>query len=129
MEARQRLLNKVTSNRELEKKHLRIYAILSNCGPMTGEQLKRRCKLNFYSETVRNRLTELKKLGMVIVIGKTISEVSGRKISVFDITDRVHPMDIDLKESQLKKLKSALKEVISKGQTKKFRELIKGITL
>lgn len=91
----------------LSERKEQVYKIVYEYGPMTGEQVSRKARelfgLNGTSESIRNRLTELRDMGVLQEKGTTMAG-SGHVI-VWDITGEL-PV-------KLKKLKPVYKWICS----------------
>ena len=68
----------------LSKRRFQVYNVLYNNGPLTGAQVAVRVKKLYgswgQSETIRNRITELRDAGVVTELNEVICPVSGRKV-------------------------------------------------
>ena len=66
----------------------KVYEILFKHGPLTGAQVSKQYKELYdcskHSETVRNRITELIQMNVVIEIGTIVCPISGKKVLLFD---------------------------------------------
>ena len=84
--------NEIKENGLLSKKRFQVYDILFRLGPMTGAQvsnvIKKGNTKNAYSETVRNRLTELRNSGVVREVGEVICPITGRRVIQWDVTKK-----------------------------------------
>lgn len=78
----------------LSQKRQRVYDIFfSNQIPMTGAEVAEKYKQAYpsaeHSETIRNRITELKAQGLVQEVGTTTCTKTQRQVSSFIITNSV----------------------------------------
>ena len=115
---RVKLLDTIKHERLLSKRRYQVYQILSDQGPMTGSQCSDEWKLNrdhlANSETVRNRITELIKMGAVEKVGEHTDLETGKSVSVFDVTDSL-PMPYKKNKTraqQIRELKAQLNESV-----------------
>lgn len=80
----------------LSKRRLQVYQVLYEHGPLTGGQLSEIVKNKFgewgQSETVRNRLPELRNSGVVKECGTIKCPTSGNEVILWDVTDK-YPTD------------------------------------
>ena len=75
-----------------------VYKCIYNHGYITGSQTKKILnKSNQLSESVRNRITELKDMGLVEELGTVLCEYTNRQVLLFDVTDRKVPLPIPMK--------------------------------
>jgi len=134
---RHETISKVLNNKSISESHKEIYSIIAHYGPINGLTVKKVCnRLHDGSETVRNRITELKKMGLVKTSGKSACKITKRLVFLFEITERSNPILID-KRSQfsiIKQengiLKRAIREVVRNNKiTNYFNELISSINL
>ena len=84
----------IEENGLLSKKQLRVYEILYLEGPMTGGELaqsynKTHGDASRYSESIRNRLTELFERGVAAHVDTRKCNVSGRRSIVWDVTKNI----------------------------------------
>ncbi len=90
--------NTIKENGLLSERRWRVYEILFKHGPMIGSQVAEAYREIYgrtsNSETVRNRLTELRDMGCVAEMGKTIDEKTGMSVIQWDVTKRV-PVKVD----------------------------------
>jgi len=74
----------------LSKRRLQVYEMLFFNGPMVGSEVARRVKAKYgswsESETIRNRLTELRNSGVVYEVGKAKDPKNGRIVILWDVT-------------------------------------------
>lgn len=82
----------------LSEKRFRVYAILFEFGPLIGSEVSKIYKAGYgqgsNSETVRNRLTELRNLGCIKEVGFAIDPITGMNVIKWDVTARL-PMKLD----------------------------------
>lgn len=113
----------------LSKKRLNVYEILVENGSLTGGELASLYKHVFndaarHSESIRNRLTELRDLGVIEEQGVRPCSISGRKSIVWAYNGKF-PRRISEKQ-RLKKQITAAKKRLAKLERKfqiKFGEL------
>ena len=82
--------NKIKEEGLLSKRRLQVYEVLYEHGPLVGSQIARRVKKNFgswcQSETIRNRLTELRDMGAVVERGEALDPQNGRRVILWDVS-------------------------------------------
>jgi DNA-binding Lrp family transcriptional regulator len=82
--------NTIKANGLLSEKRERVYRILYTFGPLIGSEVSQKYTDLFgktsASETIRNRLTELRDLGVVKEIGKQLDSKTGMKVILWDVT-------------------------------------------
>lgn len=80
----------ILENGLLSEKRQRVYEILYEHGPLIGAQVaelyKRKYGRTSASETIRNRITELRDLGVVKECGKSFDSNTGMKVILWDVT-------------------------------------------
>jgi hypothetical protein len=92
--------NTIKENGLLSQNRQRVYSIIFKNGPLTGAQVA----ALFYSkygrtsasETIRNRITELRNFGVVKEVGKTIDVNTAMKVLVWDVTSKL-PIKLERK--------------------------------
>ena len=81
---------KIRSSGLLSERRFQVYGILFREGPITGGQVARRMQelhnVGGFSESVRNRLTELREFGCVEEVGETPCPVTGNRSILWDVT-------------------------------------------
>lgn len=74
----------------LSMRRLQVYQVVFESGPLTGTQIAQKVKAQHgswsHSETIRNRLTELRDLGCVRELGEIKCPVTGRAAILWDVT-------------------------------------------
>lgn len=90
----------------LSQRRLQVYEILFHNGPLTGSQVARLVKSKYgswsQSETIRNRLTELRDMKCVIELGEVKCPTNGNTVILWDVTDSL-PVKLDLKKKPTRK--------------------------
>jgi hypothetical protein len=90
----------------LSKRRLQVYEILCMNGPLVGSEIARLVKEKYgawcESETIRNRLTEMRDQGFVCEVGKAIDPKNGRNVILWEIAARV-PEDKRVKRKSVKR--------------------------
>jgi len=85
----------IEANGLLSKRRLEVYECLFKDGPLTGAQVAVKIRRpNQVSETVRNRITELVKLGVAYEVKEVDCPVTHRQVILFDVTERL-PKDYE----------------------------------
>lgn len=81
---------KIRTSGILSERRLQVYEILYREGPLTGGQVARRMQelhnVGGFSESVRNRLTELRDRGCVEEVGEAPCPVTGNRSILWDVT-------------------------------------------
>lgn len=92
--------NQIKDDGLLSQNRLRVYSIIYKYGPLTGAQVAAlyysKHGRTSASETIRNRITELRNFGVVKETGKTIDEHTGMKVLVWDVTSKL-PIKLETK--------------------------------
>lgn len=73
----------------LSNKKMMVYEYLYNNGPLTGGELQVALGGSGVSESIRNRITELVRAGVVYEVKETICPITGRKVMLFDVTNKM----------------------------------------
>lgn len=96
-------LNKIKANGLLSERRLQVYEILFERGPLAGAQVsylyQQRHGKTARSETVRNRLTELRDLGVVAEVGHVEDPNTKMRVIQWDVTSRL-PQKIAKRETK-----------------------------
>lgn len=99
--------NQILDEGLLSKKRFEVYDYLYKSGPKTGAQISLAMRsYQQVSETVRNRLTELVKLGVVAELGIVTCPVTDRKVFLYDVTDKL-PVDYERPMTSKERMKKA----------------------
>lgn len=89
----------------LSKRRWQVYDILYQHGPLTGGEVASYMKsihgVRGFSESVRNRLTELREMGAAREVGETSCPVTGNQVILWDVTGDL-PRQIDKSVSPTK---------------------------
>lgn len=112
--------NRIKEEGLLSLRRQQVYSVLFEHGPLTGAQTAKIVK-EFYgswghSETIRNRLTELRDLGCVKELDKKPCPINGNVVIVWDVTSKI-PVETKKKESnaqKIKRLESTIEELNKK---------------
>jgi hypothetical protein len=77
----------------LSQRRWQVYDTLYNHGPLTGAQVAKLVKARYgkwcESETVRNRLTELREMEAIEELDEVACPTNGRRVILFDVTNRL----------------------------------------
>ena len=125
-EAYQSLVN----DGELSRKHGQIYSVLYRNGPLTAAEVKEFIRshtniiLSTNSETVRNRITELVKMGVVRIISKKKCEITGRNVFLYDVTMITHKKKLESKKEEVKKAVTKAIEILEHIECNAFIDKI-----
>lgn len=96
--------NDIISEGLLTKRRLEVYKCLYNSGPLTGAQVATLLRRpGSVSETVRNRITELVKQGVVYEVAEVVCPITGRNVLQFDVTDK-RPVDLPRQVTRKEKI-------------------------
>jgi len=99
----------------ISKRRAEVYQILSKYGPCTGSEASSKWKAvkgERNSENIRNRITELVKMGAVEIVGNAVDKHTGMKVSVYDLSKNVVVPLLKKPSSKdvIKKLKNQLEK-------------------
>lgn len=72
----------------LSFKRMMVYDYLYRNGPLTGGQVQKELGSGV-SESIRNRITELVKMGVVYEVRETKCPITGRNVMLFDVTENM----------------------------------------
>ena len=105
----------------LSEKRWRVYDIFYQLNrPLTGAEVSQIYKSNYpssqHSETIRNRITELKEMGLLAEFEVVDCTFTGRKVISFITTNNL-PEKLEKKETLNQKLNRILKQIESLGKT------------
>jgi Fe2+ or Zn2+ uptake regulation protein len=105
----------------LSEKRWRVYDIFYQLNrPLTGAEVSQIYKSNYpssqHSETIRNRITELKEMGLLAEFEVVDCTFTGRKVFSFITTNNL-PEKLEKKETLNQKLNRILKQIESLGKT------------
>jgi DNA-binding Lrp family transcriptional regulator len=113
----------IRDNGVLGEKQVRVYEILFNHGPLMGAQVSERFKSLYpaarHSETVRNRITELVKMGLVSKVGTSLDPQTKKASIVWDVTALDKPKEIVKTKSLRQQIKDLVEKVSSLEQENK----------
>ena len=99
----------------LSEKRWKVYDIFyQNNRPLTGAEVSQIYKANYpssqHSETIRNRITELKEMGLLAEFEIVDCTFTGRKVYTFVTTNNL-PEKLEKKETLNQKLEKILDEI------------------
>lgn len=99
----------------LSEKRKKVYDIFYQLNrPLTGAEVSQIYKANYpssqHSETIRNRITELKEMGLLAEFEMVDCTFTGRKVYTFVTTNNL-PEKLDKKETLNQKLDKILEEI------------------
>jgi len=99
----------------LSEKRQKVYDIFyHNQRPLTGAEVSQIYKANYpssqHSETIRNRITELKEMGLLCESGNVDCSFTGRSVMSFMTTNNL-PEKLEKKETLNQKLDKILEEI------------------
>ena len=85
--------NEIKSNGLLSLRRWQVYEVLYNLGPSTGAQIAKQVKAIYgswgHSETIRNRLTELRDTGCISECGEVDCPISGNRVLQWQTNDNL----------------------------------------
>lgn len=113
--------NEIKNSGLLSEKRWRVYDIFYQLNrPLTGAEVSQIYKSNYpssqHSETIRNRITELKEMGLLAEFEVVDCTFTGRKVFSFITTNNL-PEKLEKKETLNEKLNKILKQIESLGKT------------
>lgn len=90
------------------RKQLQVYNVIYKHGPMSGAEVSKFMRIagqrkNLESENVRNRITELVKLGIVREIGRDICPISNRSVLFFEVSGEMPAIQLEMLPRMTKK--------------------------
>ena len=90
-----------------------VYAALYEIGPAIANDCFRHIteQTGNLFENCHSRFTELREHGLAVEIGKEVDPVTGRKAALWDVTDRVHPLEVVKRTPKAQQVKALVKEV------------------
>lgn len=99
----------------LSEKRKKVYDIFYQLNrPLTGAEVSQIYKANYpssqHSETIRNRITELKEMGLLAEFEMVDCTFTGRKVYTFVTTNNL-PEKLDKKQTLNQKLDKILEEI------------------
>ncbi len=105
----------------LSDKRLKVFDIFwENPNGLTGTQVSHIFKSKYptseHSETIRNRITELRDMGVLYEAGVVECEYTNRKVMKFALTNNM-PVPLQKKQTLNEKIDSILESVIIFGKT------------
>ena len=118
----------------LSEKRQRVYELFFNSeksltGAEVSELYKQRYATSKHSETIRNRITELKEMGVICENGVVDCQFTGRSVMSFCTTNNL-PEKLEKKETlneKLNKIISDIKELGMVMQDEEQKELLREI--
>ena len=85
--------NEIKNNGLLSERRQRVYEIIFKLGAMSGAQVAneyyKRYGRTSASETIRNRITELRDMGVVKEVGKMLDVNTGMSVIKWEITNKL----------------------------------------
>lgn len=90
----------------LAKLNATVYAYIWNYGPITQKQVERALGDKTYS--IRPRFKPLEDMGLICIVGKEPCEETRKSNLLYDVTDRIKPLDRFEKRISAKKLEVGL---------------------
>lgn len=103
----------------LSEKRLRVYEIFYEYGELTGSQVSEIYKslhpTSQHSETIRNRITELRDMGVLEERGTTICHLTKREVLKFVLTDQL-PNKLEKKHTRKEQVDEVLEYITMIGK-------------
>lgn len=100
----------------LAEKNSLVYKHLFHNGATTQKKTER--FFNDRTYTLRPRFAQLEKMGLIQCVGEVECEETGKKNMLWDVTDRVHPLEIHstsiTKKEKIKKILNSFRELYKK---------------
>lgn len=93
--------NKIKENGLLAKRTWEVYDTLFNFGPLTGREVFDRLGKKGFTTHTASRLSELRDRCAITEVGKKVCSVTGMKVILWDVTDRV-PVKLDKHKTKCK---------------------------
>jgi predicted Zn-ribbon and HTH transcriptional regulator len=118
---------KILNNGLIGKKQQEVFKILFKYGPLTGAEVANMMAVlnqkSNVSETVRNRLNELKAMGIVTELPKAPCPVTGNTVYRYDVTSKL-PVKPPRKLSKKEKRASIKKQLVEVGRTAANKDIL-----
>jgi hypothetical protein len=129
------IYQEIRDNGLLAKRRMEVYDIIYKYGSMTGAEVSNMHKIKFgtigstVSETIRNRITELRDMGVVRELGTTKCPITNNTVILWDVTSNLpKKLKKRLSKKEKKELILADIEVFYKKITdKEIRKEIRAI--
>jgi hypothetical protein len=97
----------------LAEKNRVVYKHLFHSGATTQKKTER--FFNDRTYTLRPRFAQLEKMGLIECVGEEVCEETGKRNMLWDVTNRVHPIEIqpalDSKKDRVKNALDALRQL------------------
>jgi len=105
----------------ISDKRLKVFDIFyENPNGLTGSQVseiyKKKHPTSQHSETIRNRITELAEMGVIVELGVTECELTKRKVMKWCCIDKM-PIPLEKKQTKKEKIQEILKDVVDFGNS------------
>lgn len=118
--------NAILKNGLLSEKRLKVFDIFyENPNGLTGAEVSEIFRKNNptsqHSETIRNRITELVQMGVLIEVGIVPCKFSKRNVMKWRCVDKL-PIPLEKKQTKKEKIQEILKEISDFGRTLKKEE-------
>jgi Fe2+ or Zn2+ uptake regulation protein len=110
----------------ISEKRLKVFDIFyENPDGLTGSQVSEIYRKNHptsqHSETIRNRITELYEMGVLIEVGVVECEYTKRKVMKWCCIDKM-PIPLEKKQTKKEKIEEILNDVTALGKSLKSEE-------
>lgn len=93
--------NHLVASGGLPERQAEIYDIVWHHGPGTSAEIAQRAGREWTQSDTRSRWSELVKKGVLQEVGERSCQVTGYEKIVYEVTDRVMPLDIDRQEASM----------------------------
>lgn len=128
------IYNQIKSEGLLSKKRMLVYEIFMDYGgELTGSQVseifKKLYPTSQHSETIRNRISELRDMGVLEERGTTACPISKREVMRFALTD-VLPIKLEKKKTHSEKIQDLLMYIEGQGKSQSdegFKEILRKV--
>jgi len=114
-----KVYNQIKSEGLLSDKRMKVYEIFMEYGELTGSQVSEIYKslhpTSQHSETIRNRITELRDMGVLEELGTTICHLSKREVVKFGLTDQL-PNKLEKKVTRKEQVDEVLEYITMIGK-------------
>jgi Fe2+ or Zn2+ uptake regulation protein len=126
----------ILENGSLSRKRLKVFDIfyenpLGLTGAEVSEIYRKNNPTSQHSETIRNRITELVQMGVLVEIGVVMCKFSNRNVMKWRCVDKM-PIPLEKKQTKKQKIEEILKDISNFGKILSNEEekiILRGIYL
>lgn len=124
---------KIVASGLLSDKRLKVYQIFYEhpqglTGAQVSEIFKSKYPSSRHSETIRNRITELRDMGVLYEMGKTQCKLTHQSVMLFGVTNNI-PTKLEKKQTLNEKVDAILKMMVEMARPIEEGELRNNIRL